>query len=62
MTLERWMKIKGYTDGQFAELIGMDRSTVNLYRHGLRMPRPAVMEKITDATAGQVKPNDFYKK
>ena len=62
MKLERWMKIKGYTDGQFAELIGMDRSTVNLYRHGLRMPRPAVMEKITDATAGQVKPNDFYRK
>lgn len=62
MTLEKWMKIKGYTDGQFAELIGMDRSTVNLYRHGLRMPRPAVMEKITDATAGQVKPNDFYRK
>ena len=62
MTLEKWMKIKGYTDGQFAELIGMDRSTVNLYRHGLRMPRPAVMEKIAYATAGQVKPNDFYRK
>ena len=62
MKLERWTKIHGYTDGKFAELIGMDRSTVNLYRHGLRMPRPGVMEKITDATAGQVKPNDFYKK
>ena len=61
MKLERWMKIKGYTDGQFAELIGMSRVAVNLYRHGHRVPRPAVMEKISDATAGRVKPNDFYK-
>ena len=44
MTLERWMKIHGYTDGQFADLIGMSRVAVNLYRNGLRMPRPAVMQ------------------
>ena len=62
MKLERWMKIHGHTDGDFAELIGMSRVAVNLYRNGKRMPRPAVMEKITDATAGQVKTNAFYKK
>lgn len=62
MKLERWMKIHGHTDGDFADLIGMSRVAVTLYRNGKRVPRPAVMEKIINATAGQVKPNDFYKK
>ena len=62
MTLEKYMKANGYTDNKFADQIGVSRVAVTLYRNGLRIPRPAVMERIVDATDGQVKPNDFYAK
>ena len=62
MTLEKYMRAHGYTDNKFADQIGVSRVAVTLYRNGLRIPRPAVMERIVDATDGQVKPNDFYAK
>lgn len=60
------MKLKDYLDGQgvtyeaFAGLIGVTTKAAWRYAHGERVPRPAIMHRIVEATGGAVQPQDFY--
>lgn len=54
-----YLERNGLTDGAFAKLIGVSQPTVFRYRNG-RIPTPDVMQKIVEATAGSVTPNDFF--
>ncbi|WP_109493029.1 helix-turn-helix transcriptional regulator, partial [Azospirillum sp. TSH20] len=54
MTLDDWLTRTATKEEAFAALIGTSQATVNRYRHGRRVPRPAVMARIAAATGGQV--------
>lgn len=59
MTLDDWLIRTCTKEEAFAALIGVSQASVNRYRHGLRVPRPAVLARIGKATAGAVTANDF---
>jgi transcriptional regulator with XRE-family HTH domain len=43
----------------FAALIEVEAASVTRYANGDRIPRPAIMRRITKVTDGQVTANDF---
>lgn len=59
MKLAAFLLRAGYTDREFAEKIGVERSTVTYLRKGRSRPSLKVMERIAVATHGKVMPNDF---
>lgn len=61
MTLDDWLTRTATKEEAFAAQIGTSQATVNRYRHGRRVPRPAVMARIAAATGGQVTANDFHR-
>lgn len=60
MNLNTHLKAKGLTDQQFATLIGCDRSFVTRLRNGDTSASFQMMQKIEEATAGQVTAVDIY--
>ena len=60
MKLRDWLSSNEIDGGSFARTIGVTRAAVNYYVHGQRYPRPDIMQRITAATDGQVRPEDFY--
>lgn len=44
----------------FAATIGVSVQAVHRYAAGKRMPRAGVLERIKEATADRVQPNDFH--
>lgn len=60
MELKTYLATHAMTDAYFAELIGVDRSSVTRMRHGGQAPRADVMRKIAEVTDGAVTPNDFF--
>lgn len=60
MLLKKFLKQKKLTQKQFSERIGITSSAINQYCSGRRKPLPNIMERIIDATNGEVTPNDFY--
>lgn len=60
MTLDDWLARTATKEDSFAASIGASQAAVNRYRHGRRMPRPAVMARIVAATGGAVTANDFH--
>ena len=62
MQLDTYLTQTGTTEHAFAALIGVKQSAVNKYRHGDRMPKPAILQKITEVTDGKVTANDFVAK
>lgn len=60
MQLTSYLETNNLTDAQFAETIGVDRSSVSRMRRGLHIPNRDVMQRIVDATCGAVTPNDFF--
>lgn len=61
MTLDQWLTMTGKTESFFADRIGSTQWNVNRWRHGKRLPRPAMMRAIAKATNGCVQPSDFYR-
>ena len=59
MTLSDYLAEREMKDGEFAPLVGCDRSTIYRIRHGQR-PSPDLMLKIVEVTDGLVRPDDFY--
>lgn len=59
MTLADYLKRKTLNDAQFGRLIGVPRQYVQRYRNG-RTPSPEIMERIFEATGGEVTANDFF--
>lgn len=60
MLLKKFLKQKKLTQKQFSKRVGITSSAINQYCSGRRKPLPNIMERIIDATSGEVTPNDFY--
>jgi len=60
MHLSEYLTRKKIRFADFAQQIGVSQEAVRLYVRGKRYPRPGVMEKISAATEGKVRPNDFF--
>jgi transcriptional regulator with XRE-family HTH domain len=60
------MQLRTYLDthqipvSRFATTIGASEAVVYRYLSGERFPRPAVLQRIAEATGGKVQPNDFH--
>lgn len=59
MKLKDYLREKDITAREFAELIGVDYSSVTRYCAGARRPEWPILERITIATGGAVTPTDF---
>lgn len=61
MKLSRYLDEQKISGAEFARRIGVEsRMTVLRYASGERIPRPDVMRRIAEETAGAVSPNDFF--
>lgn len=61
MNLSEYLNKTGTSAENFASLIGAgSKATVYRYLAGTRRPSEGMMQKIKEATNGQVTPNDFY--
>lgn len=60
MKLSAYIESQNMTAAAFAALIGRDKSTVTRLCNEDRKPDPDTMQRILDATAGAVTPNDFF--
>jgi predicted XRE-type DNA-binding protein len=59
MTLDAYLKQRGITHRQFAEILGCEQPTVSRFVAG-RIPSPDLMRLINEKTCGEVTPNDFF--
>ena len=59
MTLAQYLKREGLTDAQFAERVGVERSTITRLRGGQR-PSANTLIAIMEETGGEVTANDFF--
>ena len=60
MDLQTYISLKGMSQEQFAQRIGVKQKSVSRYAAGERVPHPKIMADIYSATNGAVEPNDFY--
>lgn len=58
MTLTDYLKREALTDQQFADRVGVDRSTITRIRAG-QFPSRKTLEAISATTNGAVTANDF---
>lgn len=59
MKLADYLSANSISDGDFAEKIGIDRSSVSRLRRGVTRPDWPTIERIVSETAGAVTANDF---
>ena len=59
MTLTDYLTDRQITEAVFADLIGVDQSTVNRLRKG-QVPSKQIMSRISAVTGGQVRADDFF--
>lgn len=59
MTLNEWMKKNKISDGEMAEILGLNRVSINRLRRGENPPSWPTMANLAEVTAGKVMPNDF---
>lgn len=60
MKLGEWLSSKGMSQQAFADKAGVSQGAVARFVLGRRMPNREMMRKISEATEGQVTPNDFH--
>ena len=60
MDFQTYISLKGMSQEQFAQRIGVKQKSVSRYAAGERVPHPKIMSDIYSATDGAVEPNDFY--
>ena len=60
MKLSQFLDTKKVSPSEFAEQTGVSAVSVRRYVAGQRVPRPSIMRRIGEATAGQVSRGDFY--
>lgn len=58
-SLKKWLCDNNLNDRQFGEKVGVHQSTVNLWKHGNRMPTPHFIFLIMEVTKGEVGYGDF---
>lgn len=60
MNLASYLTNSKTTYEAFARKLGVSPFAVGKWVRGERMPRPAIMARISEATGGEVRPNDFF--
>lgn len=60
MRLNHYLSTRGVTAEDFAKKIGASRAAVYKWRQHQRIPRPAMVKKIRQATRGKVREDDWY--
>lgn len=60
MQLKDWLAENPVTQRQFAGRIGVSDSAMSRYLSGDRIPKPAIITRIFQATGGQVTANDWF--
>jgi len=60
MNIQTYMDKKKLRDGEMAELLGCNKTTVWRVRTGETDPSPDLVKKIFDVTGGKVSANDFF--
>lgn len=60
MSLDHYLTVKNISTSDFAEKLNISSEAVRLYRLNKRIPRPDIMQKITEFTGGAVTANLFY--
>jgi hypothetical protein len=60
MKLAAYLETNAIRPADFAEILGVDTSTVYRLKGDGQIPTPDLMRKIVDATDGAVRPDDFY--
>jgi transcriptional regulator with XRE-family HTH domain len=60
MKLRDFLNAKQISDAEFAKTIRVSPTAVYRYAENQRTPRNGIMQRIIEATNGQVTANDFY--
>ena len=60
MKLATYLEANAIRPAAFAELLGVDTSTVYRLKADGQIPTPELMRKIVEVTDGAVRPDDFY--
>lgn len=60
MRLRDYLAAHHLTARSFGETIQVSEFAIGKYVRGERIPRPAIMARISDATDGRVRANDFF--
>lgn len=57
--LKQWREIKGYTQNQLGEMLGVTGAQISRYERGLQMPCAEELIKFRGLTAGELVSDDF---
>lgn len=60
MQLAKYIELRGISQREAAEQLGVSKSAMNYWCSGTQIPRPADMRRIVEWSNGAVMPNDFY--
>ncbi len=60
MQLATYLAEQKITTAEFAGKVGVTQAAVSRYANGQRIPRRAVLDRISAETAGRVTANDFF--
>ena len=59
MKLRDWLHREGIKDGDFADRIGIARSTMSRYLSGQRVPNTKIVRRVREETNGEVQEPDW---
>ena len=60
MNFSEYLTVSGLSISKFAEMVGVSQASMGRYASGKRVPRPAILRRITAASDGAVQANDFF--
>ena len=61
MDFDTYIRTKGYKEEELASILDVSQGTVNRWRRGLRLPRPAAIHQIEQFTEGAVTLADWLR-
>lgn len=60
MRLDEYLKARGLTHRNFADLVGCEQPTISRFVARTRIPSAALMQRIMAVTNGEVTADDFF--
>jgi glutamine synthetase len=62
MKLGNFLSESGFSVRDFAKTVNVTEAAMSRYVSGKRLPRTEIMQRIVDASHGEVQPNDFFER
>jgi transcriptional regulator with XRE-family HTH domain len=62
MKLGSFLSESGFSVRDFAKTVNVTEAAMSRYVSGKRLPRTEIMQRIVDASHGEVQPNDFFER